>query len=116
MENRENEVRLHLEKEWDQRFSEKRLPVGLRADGEVAFKRFDAVSEDGRVVAMVKDYSAINKVGNRTRLAWVMQDLLYLHLVEADGKLMYISSPFFAWFKQEGDAAVPPDVSVHQIP
>ena len=55
---------------------------------------------------MVKDYSVANKVGNRTRLARVMQDLLYLHLVKAGRRFMYLLSPFFAWFQKERDASV----------
>ena len=54
--------------------------------------------------------------GNRKRQARVMQDMLYLHLVKADRKFMYLSRPFFAWFQEEHDAAVPSEIEVHLIP
>ena len=111
----EQRVRLLLGEEFGKYFTERKLPIRLNLDGEAAFKKFDAVSEDGKVVAMVKDYSARNKVGNRTRLARVMQDLVSLHQVKTDRKFMYLSSEFLAWFRKTGDAVVPNGIEVRDF-
>ena len=105
-----------LDAEFGKKFSGQKLRVGRQADGTPGTKAFDAVSEDGRIIAMVKDYSAENLVGNRTRLARVSHDLLLLHLAKADTKFMYLSKPFYAWFETPIDAVVPPDVEVRCIP
>ena len=112
----EDQVRAHLQSEFKQTFTEKKLEVGHRVKGEAAYKRFDAVSDDGKIVAMVKDYSATNLNGNRTRLARVLQDMVYLHLAEASRKFMYLSPAFFDWFSKVGDGSVIPGIEVRCIP
>lgn len=109
-------VRKALTSEFQTDFSEKRMPLGKTLSGEDAQKRFDAVSENCEIVVMVKDYSAANKTGNRTRLARVSHDLLLLHTVDANYKFMYLSKPFYEWFKDIYDAVVPNDVVVRTIP
>ena len=109
-------VREALRAEFGQEFLEKRLRTGVNAGGMAAFKKFDAVSADETVIAMVKEYSAVNVVGNRTRLARVMYDLICLHEADADVKFMYLSAAFLRWFKETHDAVVPQDVEVRQIP
>ena len=88
-------VRAQLKDKFGQAFRERRLPIGFNAEGGEAFKKFDAVSVDGKIIAMVKDLSAGNEVGNQTRLARVMWDLLLLHMAQADHKFMYLSDSFF---------------------
>ena len=112
----EQRVLRTLEKEFRQPFSETPLQFGTRLNGTPATKKFDAVSKDHRVVAMVKDYSATNMQGNRTRLARVSHDLLVLHSVDAKSKFMYLSKPFYDWFRDASDAVVPDDVSVRTLP
>ena len=108
-------VRAELKDKFGQPFSERQLPIGFNAQREEAFKKFDAVSDDGKIIAMVKDLSSGNERGNQTRLARVMWDLLLLHMAEADHKFMYLSHSFFQWFKGQSDAAVPRDVEVRLI-
>ena len=111
----EQSVRTELKETFRQAFSERQLPIGFNAEGGEAFKKFDAVSVDGKIIAMVKDLSAGNVEGNQTRLARVMWDLLLLHMAQADHKFMYLSDSFFEWFKGKKDAAVPRDVEVRVI-
>ncbi len=109
-------VREALKREFGQTFQERILQVGHRMDGRPAYKQFDAVSSDSKIVAMVKDYSAENVAGNQTRHARVIRDLYYLHLAQAEQRFMYLSPEFLQWFAQQNDAAVPPDVEVRIIP
>ena len=112
----EDRVRSHLQSEFKQTFTEKQLAAGVRLCGEVTLKRFDAVSEDNKIVAMVKDYSATNLNGNRTRLARVLQDMVYLYLAEGPCKFMYLSPSFYDWFKTVKDGSVLPGIEVRCIP
>ncbi len=112
----EAKVQTDLAKEFGQTFTEKRLPVGCRWDGTVAYKGFDAVSAEGKVVAMVKNYSASNLVGNQTRKARVMQDLYHLSLVDgAEWRIMYLSRQFYNWFVGQPDAAIASAIKVRTI-
>ena len=113
----ENAVRSLLYREFDQSFEERELEVGEKVNGETAKKKFDAVSKDGAIIAMVKDYSAINLNGNRTRLARVLQDMVYLHLApNADHKYLFLSPAFYEWFAEVRDGSVIPGVEVRCIP
>jgi len=115
----EKRVRRWLEAEFGKEFSEQQLDAGQRLGGTPGKKKFDAVSDSGQIVAMVKDYpakSVRNLQGNRTRLVRVSHDLLLLHLVQADHKFMFLSAPFLQWFETTKDAVVPSDVKVRRIP
>jgi hypothetical protein len=90
--------------------------VGQTVDGSPAYKRFDAVSLDSKIVAMVKDYSARNEAGNQTRHARAIRDLYYLCLVQADRRFMYLSREFLEWFERQKDAPVPPNVEIRIVP
>jgi hypothetical protein len=61
----EGNVRKALEDEFGQPFQPRTLRVGSRLSDEPAYKQFDAVSQDGETVAMVKNYSARNTRGIR---------------------------------------------------
>ena len=111
----ERRVRRMLQEEFRQPFSEAKLKFGTTLNGTRAAKRFDAVSEDQQIVAMVKDYSATNMQGNRTRLARVSHDLLLLHSVDAKRRFMFLSKPFYDWFRDTPDAVVPDDVCVRTL-
>ena len=113
----EKVVRDELERQYHQRFTEQELSVGSRLDGSEGQKNFDAVSDDRNIVAMVKDLTADNEKHNRvTRLPRVMQDLLLLHLVDAEFKYMYLSEAFRSWMESYRDAVIPDDVVVRLIP
>ena len=117
--NAEQRVISALEREFGQRFQELKLSAGKRFDGSVADKRFDAVSEDRKVVAMVKECkgdSVKNETGNQTRKVKVNSDIHYLSLVNADKNLMYLSPDYHRWFVRQNDAAIPPEIELRKIP
>ena len=110
-------VRAALKKEFNQVFTGEKLKVGEKLNDKDSFKRFDAVSKDQKTVAMVKNYSAHNKAGNRTRLARVLQDMVYLYLSEPKHKFMYLSPEFYDWMEnQTNDGSVLPGIEVRPIP
>ena len=112
----EQRVKSALEREFKQPFNEERLLAGKKLDGTAAYKKFDAVSSNGKIVAMVKDYSAGNEQGNQTRHARVMHDLYYLSLVSADKKLMFLSKQYYEWFVEQNDAAIAPGIELRVLP
>ena len=65
---------------------------------------------------MVKNYSAENLIGNRTRLARVMHDMVLLSEAKAEIRLMYLSKEFREWFETAPDAAVPSGIEIRTIP
>ena len=117
--NAEQRVRFALEGEFRQRFQKIKLSAGKRFDGSAAHKKFDAVSVDRKVVAMVKKCvgdSFKNENGNQTRKVRVNSDMHYLSLVNADRKLMYLSPDYHRWFVRQNDAAIPPGIELRKIP
>ena len=115
---REDEKRVlrALEREYKQPFGERQLDCGTREDGQPSVKKFDAVSTDKKIIAMVKNYSAENMQGNRTRLARVMHDMVLLVQADVQTRLMYLSPEFYAWFKSTYDAPVPRGIEIRKIP
>jgi len=111
----ESLVRKSLSTEFGQVFRERTLQVGIALDGYPALKSFDAVSEDVKIIAMVKEYSAENLAGNQTRHARVMRDLYFLSLCPAERKFLYLTAPFYEWFKNQRDAAVAPGIEIRLI-
>ncbi len=114
--NAEKRVKEALKREFGQDFKRRVLQVGRVMDGSPAYKEFDAVSSDSKIVAMVKDYSAQNEIGNQTRHARVIRDLYYLCLAQADQRFMYLSREFLEWFRKQRDASVPSDVKIRIVP
>jgi hypothetical protein len=114
--NAEGRVRAALSKEFGVAFKEEALQVGIAIDGEPALKKFDAVTQHKRIIAMVKEYSAENLNGNQTRHARVMRDLYYLSLAQADRRFMYLSAPFYEWLATQPDAAIARGIEVRLIP
>ena len=85
----EETARQYLQKWFRQDFSKKKLSVGT---AETPLHReFDAVSVDGRIVAMVKDY----KQPEPQKIRNVMEDVEFLRLVRAEKKLMFLTDPIF---------------------
>lgn len=109
-------VQTALQKEFGVTFVERAVELGITIGGQNARKKFDAVSPDGKIIAMVKDFSARNLAGNQTRHARVIRDLYFLSLVSAQHKFMYLSPAFVDWFKTQLDAVVAKDIEVRAIP
>ena len=116
MKKAEEKVISALKREFRQQFKEDKLSAGIRYDGSAAYKKFDAVSEDRKVVAMVKEYSSNNANGNQTRKVRVNSDIHYLSLVKANKKLMYLSPDYHTWFIMQNDAAIPKGIELRTIP
>lgn len=114
--NAEGRVRAALSKEFDVPFREAQLSVGTAIDGEPALKKFDAVAQHKRIIAMVKEYSAENLNGNQTRHARVMRDLYYLSLAQAERRFIYLSGSFYKWLAMQRDASIAPGIEVRLIP
>ncbi|MCI0809009.1 MAG: hypothetical protein J4N63_07635 [Chloroflexi bacterium] len=112
----ERRVLRSLKRKYRQNFKEEELDCGVRADGVPVRKKFDAVSENRDIIAMVKNYSAENLIGNRTRLARVMHDMVLLSEAKAEIRLMYLSKEFREWFETAPDAAVPSGIEIRTIP
>lgn len=111
----ESEVREALKIEFGTDFLQRKLQVGLALDAKPALKKFDAVSADGKIIAMVKNYTAENQNGNQTRHARVMRDLYFLCLFPAERKFMYLSESFYHWLSKQRDAAIAPGIEVRVI-
>lgn len=114
--NSEKRVRAALTEEFCMPFREKRLETGRTISGEPAFKKFDAVSSNSKIIAMVKDLSAENRAGNKTRHARVIRDLYYLALAHAEKRFMYLSPVFYEWLRMQKDVPIPQNVAVRLIP
>ena len=114
--NAESVVRMLLSQEFRMPFTKMTLEVGTAIDGKPALKEFDAVSGDQRVIAMVKNYTAMNIKGNQTRHARVMRDLYYLSLCQAEHRFLFLSSPYYDWLKTQRDAAIAPGIKLRPIP
>jgi hypothetical protein len=112
----ETRVQKLLETEFGTPFSKKTLPVGWTIHSKPASKEFDAVSEDNRVIAMVKDYTAKNLAGNQTRHARVARDLYFLSQAQAQRRFLFLSKDYYKWFSKQGDAAIAPGIEVRIIP
>ena len=109
-------VRELLSQEFRMPFRKVTLQVGTAINGKPALKEFDAVSANGSVVAMVKDFTARNIKGNQTRHARVMRDLYYLSLCQAEHRFLFLSSPYYDWLKTQRDAVIAPGIKLRLIP
>ena len=112
----ERRVLRALKREFGQHFEEMKVDCGIRADGVPARKKFDAVSENRDIIAMVKNYSAKNLNGNKTRLARVMHDMVLLSQAKTKLRFMYLSKEFYDWFETAKDAPVPSGIEIRIIP
>jgi hypothetical protein len=112
----ETRVQKLLEKEFGTPFSKKTLSIGWNIQSKPASQEFDAVAEDGRVIAMVKDYIAENLAGNQTLHARAMRDLYFLSQVQAQRRFLFLSKDYYQWFSEQRDAAIAPGIEVRVIP
>jgi hypothetical protein len=87
-------VRKELEKNYPGHiFTEKELPLRKRKSGEYAKHRFDAVSEDGKIVASIKSHSWLTSGGKLPsgKIGQIYQSLYLLSLVDAKTKLLILT-------------------------
>ena len=108
-------VKKLLEKEYGQPFESKRLSLGSGLE-----KQFDAVSEDGTVVAMVKafkvPYSDSTQQQLKTRFERCLVDCVYLSAVpKAKHRLFYVSGDYLLPFKSQIEILFKGKVAVRSI-
>src|SRR2546428_707934 len=79
-------------------FTKRVLRIGTRADGLPATHEFDAVSEDGRIVASVKASSGKTSGGNvpSGKLKDAFTELHFLGLAAAQRKILVLTDESFA--------------------
>jgi len=109
-------VRQALSNEFGVPFREKGVHLGTTLVGTKGYKRFDAVSPDQKIIAMVKEFPAGKEEGNQTRKARVMQDLYLLSLIPAERRFMYLLASFYEWLKRRPDAVIVSGIEVRVIP
>jgi len=80
----------YLRDRFRQQFSKKKLAV--EAEGNTRCSEFDAVSEDGKIVAEVKAYTAPYYT---TEMDNTMADVYKLSHVDAEVKLLFLTDPLF---------------------
>lgn len=86
----EKKVKTYLEWLFKQPFSKKSLEVAIPG-GRIRNKEFDAVSEDGCIVAQVKAYRSAQPQEIRTALS----DVTFLALAQAQTRLMFFTDELF---------------------
>jgi len=83
-------ARRYLQDRFEQRFSKKKLAVAV-GDKTKVFE-FDAVSENGKIVAAVKAYTAPY---HPAEMDGALADVYKLSHVDAQAKLLFLTDPLF---------------------
>src|SRR3989442_15926756 len=88
---------VRLPKEYGQGFRETKLALGMRRDGTLVKHKFDAVSEDGTIVAAIKAHSGLTAAGNFPggKVKATYTDVLFLSLVRARKRILVLTDPEF---------------------
>lgn len=107
-------IRAELEKEFAQPFRSRvlALPGG-------ATREFDAVSEDGTIVANIKTSSGLTSGGNipAGKINGCIADLYYLSLLDAPVRRLTLTNPgFHEIFTKRMEGALPDGVKVTLVP
>ena len=108
-------IQNELTKEYNQIFSEKKVKIGEKKDGEPAVYKFDAVSKDERIVAGVKSHSGRTKTGKfpRAKIGMTYTDIFFLSLTKAKEKLLILTSKeFYELFVKDSDGKIPGDIEI----
>ena len=96
-------------------FEEKALQVGKRKDGTNAYHKFDAVSEDGTIIASIKSHSWKTSGDKRPagKIGAIYQSLYFLSLVKADTKLLILTDEeTYKGFLKDSDGKVTKDIRI----
>ena len=95
----------------------KRQRIGLKGcEGD---HRFDAVSENHRIVVCIRSASGNTSGENRPsgKLAGTFKDLYFLLLVDAETKVLVLTdSEFFEYFSSGQKKHIPPNIQVLHCP
>lgn len=115
----ENYVRKQLTEKFGQPFSKKRLSIGYKANGQPTTREFDAVSEDGAIVADIKSSTGKTSGGKNPsgKVAAAYKDLYFLSLVKAPRRLLILTDPnFYAILQRNSDGKLAPGLELLHIP
>jgi hypothetical protein len=107
-------VRDRLQERYGQSFTSTVLE--LRTGGR---REFDAVSEDGKVVASVKTHSGLTSGGKNPsgKISSALLEVYFLTLVEADIRVLILTNPsFFSIFDLRTRGQIAPNVQVEHLP
>lgn len=105
-----------LERTFHQAFNPKSLDIGRKANGLKAYHEFDAVSEDGRIIAIVDNHTWLRKNGRpcNDRIAKLYQAILFLSMAWAERKLLVLTDhDTYLGFGQESDGKLPKGVELY---
>ena len=100
-------------------FAEKSLRLGRKRDGSFATHNFDAVSEDGTIVATIKSGGWQTSGGKNPsgKIGQIFQSLYFLGLVDAEVKLLVLTDEeAYQGFSRGTDGKLAKDVQVTFIP
>jgi hypothetical protein len=115
----EEYVRTELARQFGRRFEKKALVLSQRSDGSDATHEFDAVSEDGRIVAAIKSSSGKTSGGRLPsgKIAAAYKDLYFLSLARAERRFLVLTDPeFHAIFIGNCDGKLAAGIEVLLIP
>lgn len=107
-------VRDRLAERFGQRFAPLVLPLAPGGTHE-----FDAVSEDGRIVASIKANSGLTSGGNHPtgKVATCLNEVYFLTLVDADVRLLVLTNPdFHTIFTKVTAGQIAPGIGVELLP
>jgi len=107
-------IRAHLADSCGQPFRKRFLD--LRPGGK---HEFDAVSEDGTIVASIKAHSGLTSGGKAPsgKILACLAELYYLTLVDAPTRLLVLTNPlFFEIFKRKTVGAVADGLTIELVP
>jgi hypothetical protein len=100
------------------RFKKLELEIGVKRDGSPAFHEFDAVSEDGRVVASVS-CAAGRTSGDRAptgQSRYAYKEVYFLSRTKASKKILVLADELlFSVFTKESDGKLPEGVGLMHV-
>src|SRR2546427_4538976 len=108
-----------LPERFHQRFEKRALRVGTKQDGSPAMHEFDAVSENGDIVASIKAHSGKTTGGNppQGKFNSAFAEVLFLSIVPAREKYLVLTDPrFHELFRSKADGKLPSGVKLLLLP
>ena len=116
----EDEVREWLERKFKKSFISKRLAIGTKSKKEAATREFDAVSDDGSIVASIKSNSWTTSGGNipSAKVNIFYTELYFFGLLKDKPKKLFIftNKATLEGFKNTSDGKRPKDVELIHVP
>lgn len=114
----EKYIQKKLSKEYHQTFSEKKIKIGKKKNGNPAVYKFDAVSENEKIIAGIKSHSGRTGGGNfpRSKAGMTYAEIYFLTLAKANKKLLILTSKeFYDLFIKNSDGKIPKNIEIRYI-